>query len=175
MAFSIRWKFFRLYFFVIKVHARLGGGGGWEGILYMKGVGMLFVSLRGVNFGFWSCLECSGQNTIIFSRKGLSFRVALKEMLRGCLSKIRPLNFAWKTILPETLASERLYRDHNWNRFAFIHNNFRAARGAPSILSHHGHFAGLENWKFDILCGAVKCLICTIYQWILYLSIGKHL
>ena len=37
----------------------------------MKGVEMLVVSLRGVNFGFWSRLGCSGQNTIIFSRKGL--------------------------------------------------------------------------------------------------------
>ena len=37
----------------------------------MKGVGMLVVSLRGVNFRFWSCLGCSGQNTIIFSPKGL--------------------------------------------------------------------------------------------------------
>ena len=37
----------------------------------MKGVGMLVVSLRGVNFGFWSRLGSSGQNTIIFRRKGL--------------------------------------------------------------------------------------------------------
>ena len=33
--------------------------------------GMLVVSLRGVNFGFWSHLGCSGQNAIIFSREGL--------------------------------------------------------------------------------------------------------
>ena len=33
----------------------------------MEGVGMLVVSLRGVNFGF-----CSGQNAIIFSREGLA-------------------------------------------------------------------------------------------------------
>ena len=32
---------------------------------------MLVVSLRGVNFGFWSHLGCCGQNTIIFSREGL--------------------------------------------------------------------------------------------------------
>ena len=38
---------------------------------HMKGVGMLVVSLRGVNFGFWSHLRCSGQNAIIFSREGL--------------------------------------------------------------------------------------------------------
>ena len=34
----------------------------------MKGVGMLVVSLRGVNFGFWSHF---GQNSIVFSREGL--------------------------------------------------------------------------------------------------------
>ena len=44
----------------------LGGGNP-----HMKGVGMLVVSLRGVNFGFWSHLGCSGQNATIFSRKGL--------------------------------------------------------------------------------------------------------
>ena len=42
---------------------------GWDS--HMKGTGMLVVSLRGVNFRFWSRLGCSGQNTIIFSRKGL--------------------------------------------------------------------------------------------------------
>ena len=41
----------------------------------MKGVGMVVVSLRsvklrGVNFGFWSHLGCSGQNAFIFSREG---------------------------------------------------------------------------------------------------------
>ena len=46
-----------------------GGGGGWTP--HMKGVGMLVVSLRGVNLGFWSHLVCSGQNAIIFSREGL--------------------------------------------------------------------------------------------------------
>ena len=38
---------------------------------HLKVVGMLVVSLRGVNFGFWSHLGCSGQNAIIFSREGL--------------------------------------------------------------------------------------------------------
>ena len=49
----------------------LPGGGGGGGTPHMKGVGMLVVSLRGVNFGFWSHLGCSGQNAIIFSREGL--------------------------------------------------------------------------------------------------------
>ena len=43
-----------------------------EGTLHIKGVGMLVVSLRGVNFGFSShFIGCSGQNIIIFSREGL--------------------------------------------------------------------------------------------------------
>ena len=37
----------------------------------MKGAGILVVSLRGVNFGFWSHLGCSVQNAIIFSFKGV--------------------------------------------------------------------------------------------------------
>ena len=37
----------------------------------MKGVGMFVVLLRGVNFGFWSHLGCSGQNAVMFSREGL--------------------------------------------------------------------------------------------------------
>ena len=37
----------------------------------MKEVGMLVVSLKGVNFGFCSHLGCSGQNAIIFSCEGL--------------------------------------------------------------------------------------------------------
>ena len=38
---------------------------------HMKGAGMLVVMLRGVNFGFWSHLGCSGQSAIIFSCEGL--------------------------------------------------------------------------------------------------------
>ena len=45
------------------------GGGGVDSP--MKEARMLAVSLRGVKFRFWSCLGCSGQNTILFSRKGL--------------------------------------------------------------------------------------------------------
>ena len=36
----------------------------------MKGAGMLFVLLRGVNFGCWSHLGCSEQNAMKFSRQG---------------------------------------------------------------------------------------------------------
>ena len=47
---------------------RPGGGGGDS---HMKQTGMLVVSLRGVNFGFWSLLGCSGQSANILSRQGL--------------------------------------------------------------------------------------------------------
>ena len=48
---------------------------GGVGTPHMKVVGMHVVSLRGVNFGFWSHLKCSGQNVIIFSRGGLVLRL----------------------------------------------------------------------------------------------------
>ena len=41
---------------------------------HMKGAGMLVVSLRGVNFKFWSRLGWSAQNTIIFNRSGCTRR-----------------------------------------------------------------------------------------------------
>ena len=41
-----------------------GGRGGGDS--HMKWTGMLVVSLKGVNFGFWSRLGCSGQNVIYF-------------------------------------------------------------------------------------------------------------
>ena len=49
--------------------ASIDPGGGGDS--HMKGAGMLVVSPRGVNFGFWSHLGCSRPNTIIFSREGL--------------------------------------------------------------------------------------------------------
>ena len=50
------------------VHPQGGEGGGTPN---MKEVGILAVLFRGVNFGFWSHLGCSGQNAIVFSREGL--------------------------------------------------------------------------------------------------------
>ena len=46
-----------------------GEGGG--GNTHLKQTGMLVVSLRGVNFGFWSRLGCSGQSANILCRQGL--------------------------------------------------------------------------------------------------------
>ena len=51
----------------------------------MKWVGMLVVSLRGVNFGFWSHLGCSVQNAIIFSRKGLFKGCTRRNIKKLCI------------------------------------------------------------------------------------------
>ena len=48
-----------------------GGGRGGGETPHMKGVGMLVVSLRGINLRFLSHLGCSGQNANRFSREGL--------------------------------------------------------------------------------------------------------
>ena len=41
------------------------------GARHIKGLGMLVVLLRGVNFRFWTHLRCSGQDAIIFSCEDL--------------------------------------------------------------------------------------------------------
>ena len=51
------------------------------GTPYMEGVGMLVVSLRGVNFGVWSRFGCSWQ-TLLYLAVKVSFRVALEEILK---------------------------------------------------------------------------------------------
>ena len=52
---------------LLKRGAGSGEPPGGEGS-HMKVAGMLVVSLRGVNFGLWSHLGCSGQNAITRSR-----------------------------------------------------------------------------------------------------------
>ena len=54
----------------------------------------------------------------------------VQSILRGCLTKNHPLNLAQKIILPETLATERLYQGWNKNRFVLIRNDFIVALGA---------------------------------------------
>ena len=55
-----------MVWYFIDVYFKPGGGDS-----HMKQTGMLVVSLRGVNFGFWSRLGCSGQSANILSRQGL--------------------------------------------------------------------------------------------------------
>ena len=66
----------RRLFVLLKIawHAPGGGGGvggGRGGDSHMKQTGMLVVSLRGINFGFWSRLGCSEQSVNILSCQGL--------------------------------------------------------------------------------------------------------
>ena len=48
---------------------------------HMKWTGMLVVSLRGVNFGFWSRLGCLGKMSLFLAVKVL-FRVAREEITK---------------------------------------------------------------------------------------------
>ena len=52
--------------FVIMPGNAEGGGGGYS---HMKQTGMLVVSFRGVNFGFWSRLGCSGYSINVLRRQ----------------------------------------------------------------------------------------------------------
>ena len=45
----------------------------------MRGAGMVVVSLKGVNFGFWYNFGCSGHSAIIVVAK-VSFRVVNEEI-----------------------------------------------------------------------------------------------
>ena len=49
-------------------------GGGWRGAPHIKGLGMLVVLLRGVNFGFWSHGVLG--KTLLYLAVKISFRVA---------------------------------------------------------------------------------------------------
>ena len=55
----------------------------------MKQTGMLVVSLRGVNFGFWSRLGCSGQSAnISCQRSRLGFREETQNYAKRNRSQI---------------------------------------------------------------------------------------
>ena len=67
---------------------------------HMKQTGMLVVSLRGVNFGFWSCLRCSGQSANILSRQGL---------VQGSAKNLRFMTMLLKTTLDKSIRWLCLY------------------------------------------------------------------
>ena len=64
-----------------------GNGGGDS---HIKQMGMLVVSLRGVNFGFWSHLGCSGQRNQYFKppRSRLGFREETQNYAKRNRSQI---------------------------------------------------------------------------------------
>ena len=65
LAIELKQTFF--FSFEIFTQGTRPGGGDY----HTKQTGMLVVSLRGVNFGFWSPLGCSGQSVNILCRQGL--------------------------------------------------------------------------------------------------------
>ena len=87
----------------------------------MKGVGMLVVSLRGLNFGFWSHLGCSGQSTIIFSRDRSRLGLQAKKFIY-CLC------FTWSPLGVRKKLGPGPDRSVS---FRGLIQNFR--RGSPSL------------------------------------------
>ena len=61
----------------------------------MKAAGMLVVSLRGVNFGFWPLLGCSGQNFIVFSRKGFFYDCTRRGTSAALLMTFKSHNYGY--------------------------------------------------------------------------------
>ena len=57
----------------------------------------------------------------------VTLRCLFVRLLRGCLCKNHPLNFASKIILPETLVTERLHQGKNKTRFGWNGNGFLGA------------------------------------------------
>ena len=75
-----------------------------EGTPHMKGVGMLVVSLRVVNFGFWAHLGCAGQNATMF-RLGLRAKKYIEDITRW--REDMNFIFEWQNnILSTSAASE---------------------------------------------------------------------
>ena len=68
----------------------------------MKMAGMLVVSLRGVNFGFWSHLGCSGQNAVIF---------------RYLVVKVSRLGLHAMTINDELKIYDDAFTNYSWVKF----------------------------------------------------------
>lgn len=69
------------------------------GDLHMKGIGMLVLSLRGIYFGFWCPLGCSGENAIICSpyiAVKISFMVS-REEIQKCISSFLGVKKSWVT------------------------------------------------------------------------------
>ena len=80
----------------------------------MKQTGMLVVSLRGVNFGFWSRLGCSGQSANILSCQGLVMGSAKKHRItrRETEVKFSSFFFFFKRSL---LGSKFAYTTPRWS------------------------------------------------------------
>ena len=75
----------------------------------MKQTEMLVVSLRGVNFGFWSRLGCSGQSANILSRQGphLGFREKTQNYVKRNRSQIFFLTYFGYHIMGQNLLKPR--------------------------------------------------------------------
>ena len=115
----------------------------------MKGGGMFVVPLRGVNFGFWSHLGCSGQNAIIFSRKNHAKKYKNKYLICIFLIHfiysihiIQVFSFVW-VLTWSILGVKKAWATHRSVSFKGLIQNFR--RASPP-LSYAGSPPG-HSWN----------------------------
>ena len=78
----------------------------------MKQTGMLVVSLRGVNFGFWSRLECPGQGADILSRQGLAKGSAKKQRITQRETEVKFSFFFYFFFLKRSLLEVKICLSH---------------------------------------------------------------
>ena len=79
---------------------------------YMKQTEMLFVSLRGIKFGFWSRLGCSGQSANILSRQGLVYGSAKKHRITRRETEVKFSFFIFFFFFKQSLLGVELCFSH---------------------------------------------------------------
>ena len=119
----------------------------WEmtargGDSHMKWTGMLVVSLRGVNFGFWSRLGCPGKNVIIFSRQGLVF---------GCT---RRNNKKERILIRYSYSFRGLHNVRPHPDWSLLGVKFKISDEHPRPF-HMG--VPPRGWPFTLMLQALKC------------------
>ena len=78
-----------------------------RGNSHLEGAGMLVVSLRGINFGFWSHLGCSEQNGMKNSRQGLVLGLHAKKN-KNIYNFNPPYEKRWRLVhLPISLSARK--------------------------------------------------------------------
>ena len=110
----------------------------WGGDSHMKGAWMLVVSLRGVNFRFWSRLGCC----IIFSRKGLLGWRNIKKLYM--FNSFYLLDSCYQSLKLSLLGVKKGWATPRLVSFRGLIQNFRRASPPLSYGSPH---RAKDVWK----------------------------
>ena len=110
----------------------------------MKGAGMLIVSLRGVNFGFWSLFGYSGQNIITFSHEGI------KICICQCFNMVSFRGQKKALTTPRSVSFRGLIQNFRWasqplSYASPVHNNLKT-----TVKSSRSHCVAAADTKEHI-------------------------